>query len=110
MPTLICLVQGEFTTNAFAVDIDANKTVSHLRDIIKEKKTIDFCNVDADGLVLWRVNVPADDDSALRALVLVEDETRGITMMQPTWDIIDVFPSQPPKRHIHVIIEVPSRT
>ena len=36
--TLFCLVKGNTTANAFAIDIDSGKLVSHLKEVIKENK------------------------------------------------------------------------
>ena len=50
--TLLCLVKGNLPANAFAVDIDSGKLVSHLKEVIKAKKQNDFTSVDADKLKL----------------------------------------------------------
>ena len=50
--TLLCLVKGSPTANAFAVDIDREKLVSHLKKVIKAEKQNDFASVDADKLKL----------------------------------------------------------
>jgi hypothetical protein len=68
--TLLCLVKGNTTANAFAVDIDSGKLVSHLKDAIKAKKQNDFAGVDADKLKLWKVQIPGDHDDQLRKLIL----------------------------------------
>ncbi|KAF9342633.1 hypothetical protein BGX26_007146 [Mortierella sp. AD094] len=54
--TLFCLVDGDSTP--FSVDIDASKTVDHLKDAIKLKKPNDFNDIDADKLTLWHVSIP----------------------------------------------------
>ncbi|RGB34557.1 hypothetical protein C1646_701742 [Rhizophagus diaphanus] len=43
--TLLCLVKGNTATNAFAVDIDSDKFVSHLKKVIKAEKQNDFAGV-----------------------------------------------------------------
>ena len=35
--TLFCLVKGSTTANAFEVDIEKNKSISKLKEAIKEK-------------------------------------------------------------------------
>ena len=40
--TLFCLVLGEPASNAFPVEIDKNKTIGDLKELIKEKKTPNF--------------------------------------------------------------------
>ena len=51
--TLLCLVKGNRTANAFPVDIDKDQLVGHLKDAIKAKKQNDFAGIDADRLKLW---------------------------------------------------------
>ena len=53
---LFCWVQGESHSHAFSVEIPETKTVSALREAIKEKKKVTFKNVDADALTLWKVS------------------------------------------------------
>ncbi|PKC55436.1 hypothetical protein RhiirA1_542517 [Rhizophagus irregularis] len=60
--TLLCLVKGNTTASAFAVDIDREKLVSHLKDAIKEKKQNDFAGIDADRLKLWKTTTKAVGD------------------------------------------------
>ncbi len=60
--TLLCLVKGNTIASAFAIDIDREKLVSHLKDTIKVKKQNDFAGVDADRLKLWKVTISDDQD------------------------------------------------
>ena len=50
--TLFCLVKGNTTANAFEVDIEKDKSISKLKEIIKAKKQNDFAGIDADKLRL----------------------------------------------------------
>ncbi|RIA88757.1 hypothetical protein C1645_227446 [Glomus cerebriforme] len=59
---LFCLFKGNTTASAFAIDIDREKLVSHLKDAIKAKKQNDFAGVDADKLKLWKVPISDDHD------------------------------------------------
>ena len=52
--TLLCLVKGNTTASAFAVDIDREKLVSHLKETIKEKNAQTFANVDAKDISYGR--------------------------------------------------------
>ncbi|KAF8931909.1 hypothetical protein BGZ47_011637, partial [Haplosporangium gracile] len=61
--SLFCLVNGEATSNAFPVEIEATKTIGDLKELIKTKKTNDFQDVDADKLTLWRVSISVADDN-----------------------------------------------
>ena len=68
--TLLCLVKGNRTANAFAVDIDSEKLVSHLKEAIKGKNAQTFANVDAKDIKLWNVKIPDDRDDLLSNLSL----------------------------------------
>ena len=106
--TLLCLVHGETSDNAFPVDISKNATVGHLKDAIKVKKQHAFADIDADKLSLWRLSIPADDDAMLQNLVLANDQDKGILKLHPAKEIGDVFPERPKKEHVHIIISPPA--
>ncbi|KAF9288732.1 hypothetical protein BGZ88_008069 [Linnemannia elongata] len=59
---LFCLVDGQSTFNAFPVEIESNKTIGDLKDLIKGQKTPRFDDVAANELTLWHVSIAADDD------------------------------------------------
>ena len=97
--TLLCLVKGNRTANAFAVDIDSEKLVSHLKEAIKGKNAQTFANVDAKDIKLWNVKIPDDRDDLLSNLTLQDKDE-----LLATRDIGDYWTEKPPKRHIHVIV------
>ena len=103
--TLLCLVKGNTTASAFAVDIDREKLVSHLKEAIKAKKQNDFAGVDADKLKLWKVEIPDDRNDLLSDLSLQDNDE-----LLATRDIGDYWTEKPPKRHIHVLVEPPETT
>ncbi|GBC03485.1 hypothetical protein RclHR1_05140019 [Rhizophagus clarus] len=47
--TLLCLVKGSTTANAFPVDINKDQLVGHLKEAIKAKKQNDFAGVEEIG-------------------------------------------------------------
>jgi len=55
--TLLCLVKGNKTASAFAIDIDSGKLVSHLKEAIKTKNSQTFANIDAKDIKLWKVPI-----------------------------------------------------
>ncbi|PKK58023.1 hypothetical protein RhiirC2_857969 [Rhizophagus irregularis] len=62
--TLSCLVVSENPyENAFAVEIDTTKLVSFFRNVIKEKNTQAFANVDAKDIKLWKVDISLDEEN-----------------------------------------------
>ena len=103
--TLLCLVKGNTTASAFAVDIDREKLVSHLKDAIKAKKQNNFAGVDTDKLRLWKVPISDDHVDPLNNLSLEDsDELLAIN------EIGDYWTEKPPKKHIHVIVSPPEAT
>src|SRR5688572_12158534 len=102
--TLLCLVKGNKTSNAFAVDIDREKLVSHLKKVIKAEKQNDFAGIDADKLKLWKVTIPGDQDEQLKNLIL-EDSDELLAIRK----ISKYFPDSPPEEHIHVIVKLPRK-
>ncbi|RIA87207.1 hypothetical protein C1645_828140 [Glomus cerebriforme] len=102
--TLLCLVKGNTTANAFSVKISREEPISELKKAIKAEKAPEFDNFPADRLKLWRVMIPGDQDDQLRNLILQDsDELSAIN------DIGDYWPTPPPKKHIHVIVKLPRK-
>ena len=58
--TLLCLVKGNKTTNAFSVKISRNEPISELKKAIKAEKASEFDNFPADKLKLWKVTISGD--------------------------------------------------
>jgi hypothetical protein len=102
--TLLCLVKGNTTANAFPVDIDKDQLVGHLKKVIKAEQPQTFTNVDAKDLKLWKVTIPGDQDNQLRNLILQDsDELLAIRK------ISKYFPDLPPEEYIHVIVKLPRK-
>jgi hypothetical protein len=103
--TLLCLVKGNTTANAFSVKISRDEPVSELKKAIKAEKAPEFDNFPADKLKLWKVTIPGDQDDQLRNLTLEDsDELLAIN------EIGDYWTEKPPKKRIHVIVEPPETT
>src|SRR6266496_856551 len=103
--TLLCLVKGNTTANAFSVKISGDEPISELKDAIKAKKAPEFDNFPADRLKLWKVTIPGDQDDQLRNLILQDsDELLAIN------DIGDYWPEKPLKKNFHVVVEPPETT
>jgi hypothetical protein len=103
--TLLCLVKGNTTANAFSVKISRDEPVSELKKAIKAEKAPEFDNFPADRLRLWKVTIPGDQDDQLRNLTLKDsDELLAIRK------ISKYFPDSPPEEHIHVLVSPPEST
>src|SRR6266480_1229243 len=102
--TLLCLVKGNKTASAFAVDIDREKLVSHLKEAIKESQKPFFDSIPTKDIKLWNVKIPDDQDDLLSNLTLNDgDELLAIKK------ISKYFPDSPPEEHIHVIVKLPRK-
>lgn len=66
--TLLCLVYGESSYNTFPVELTKTKLIENLKDLIKIKNYSRFELFAACELTLWRVSIPAEDDSQLQSL------------------------------------------
>ena len=101
--TLLCLVKGNTTANAFEVDIEKDKSISKLKEAIKEKIDVP-ANFKAKDLKVWKVSIPDDRDDLLSNLTLNDGGE-----LLATRDIEEYWPEKPPKRHIHVIVKLPRK-
>lgn len=107
--TLFCLVYGEPIANAFPVKIPQTDTFDDLKKLIKKEKTPCFDDIAADELRLWKVNIPDDDNAAERLRNFKDDPFNDTKELRATWEIQKVFPDEPTKEHIHIIIKRPAR-
>ncbi|RGB31095.1 hypothetical protein C1646_671196 [Rhizophagus diaphanus] len=103
--TLLCLVKGNKTASAFAVDIDREKLVSHLKEAIKESQKPFFDSIPTKDIKLWNVKIPDDHVDPLNNLSL-EDGEELLAIRK----ISKYFPDSPPEEHIHVLVEPPEST
>ncbi|RIA81837.1 hypothetical protein C1645_700535, partial [Glomus cerebriforme] len=102
--TLFCLVKGNTTANAFEVNIEKDKSISHLKKVIKAEKAPEFDNFPADKLRLWKVEIRDDRDDLLSNPILNDRDELLVTR-----EIGDYWTEKPPKRHIHVIVKLPCK-
>ena len=105
---IYCLVNGESSSEAFPVNVDASDTIGDLKELILPKITD---TLKAKDLTLWRVSIPVDDLDAL--IGSLEDKKKLLdslpnkTELKPTDDICEVFKEAPPKKTIHIIVQPP---
>jgi len=59
--SLNCLIHGEVPEKLFTVEIETTKSVSFLRDLIKEKKASRLEHIDASDLDIWMVDLHLDE-------------------------------------------------
>ena len=102
--TLNCWVRGHEIRRIFAIEISSTKTIGVLQNTIKNKK-LDFRDIDADALDLYKVSL-ADDEGLEKALA-------GLTfgpheLLRPTELLSLVFPTPPRERHVHIVVTTPT--
>ncbi|KAK5801605.1 hypothetical protein F5H01DRAFT_283857 [Linnemannia elongata] len=102
---LFCLVDGQSTFNAFPVEIESNKTIGDLKDLIKGQKTPRFDDVAANELTLWHVSIADDDDDD--GLPVLLDSMPEKKKLKVTHELSDIFNEKPAKRMIHIIVQRP---
>ncbi|PKK58149.1 hypothetical protein RhiirC2_796786 [Rhizophagus irregularis] len=103
-----CIVLGE--KNAFPVDFDTGKTIGHLKEAIKEKKSVAFCNTDANNLKLWKVNIPESKKQEIYEGIDIKVKFGGEELDSDLKTIGQVFEEQPPSEHIHILVQPPMPT
>ena len=102
--TLLCLVKGNTTANAFPVHIDGNSLVGDLKKVIREEIDVP-ANFKAKDLKVWKVTIPGDQDDQLRNLILQDsDELLAIRKFSK------YFSDLPLEEHIYVLVEPPVST
>ena len=105
---LFCLVDGEATSTAFSVKIPSNDTVDDLKNLIKTALSPQFDDIAAKDITLWRVDQPVIAANKHNPILLSAIEFP--TELDPTDDISDVFEHHPPKKTIHIIVQLPSQS
>ncbi|KAG0370133.1 hypothetical protein BGX24_002121 [Mortierella sp. AD032] len=106
--TLLCLVDGETTTNAFPVEIQSTKSIGILKDLIMAKKTSHWDDILAHELILWHVSIPVASASKKHKPIDLDDIISP-TELDSADTISDVFPppDKPPTETIHIIVQQP---
>ena len=98
---------GEDSTRIFPVEIDRDKNVGGLKEVIKEKKKAAFDNVDADSLDVWNVSIPTDGPTSINEQVenLKVLKTKSLLPVKPLSDIFRNVVDE----YLHVVVRDPSK-
>jgi hypothetical protein len=105
--TLSCLIYNDPIDQSFSIEIPQTSTVCNLKKLIKENRKHTFRDVDGDKLMLWKVDIPDDNEAIIKQLIF-EDMIFGSTeLLIGTRTIAEYFAVQPNKHCIHVIIKGP---
>ncbi|CAG8598035.1 2828_t:CDS:2 [Paraglomus brasilianum] len=111
--TLSCLVMGDDPyENVFAVDIDDSKLVSHLKKAIKQEQPQTFAGVDSKNLKLWKVNIPLNEPEPNLSLtttkkfdITIREGLPDVKLLSSFDEISEYFSGQPPRKHVHVVVQ-----
>ncbi|KAG1843411.1 hypothetical protein C8R48DRAFT_837810 [Suillus tomentosus] len=99
--SLLCLLLGEHPRQIFKVKIASTKTVSDLKELIKEKKTA-FRDLDADTLQLWKVDLPVDNTLERNVNNIKLDQQQLLSAVD---GMFEVFDSPPQPKHLHILVQ-----
>ncbi|PKC61493.1 hypothetical protein RhiirA1_524304 [Rhizophagus irregularis] len=111
--TLSCLIQGTSLDKYFKITIDKNNEISDLKEIIWNKNKNTFYNIDANNLILWKVQIPVSDKAKFKQLSnftesTIEGDLGGTKINDATADVKEIFGNSPAKKYIHIIIGQPT--
>jgi hypothetical protein len=101
--SLNCLIHGDDRKKLFIVEIPETKTVSTLKDLIKEKKASRLKDIDASDLDLWQVSFPIDDFQAALENFNLADHLE----LSPPNKKLTTFFEDVADDHLRVIAKVP---
>ena len=101
---LVCYLLDDDWKQAFEVEIGKEKSVSALKDAIKEKLGSDFDDIPAKSLSIWKASVQYNKnlEKEVEALNLVDGDS-----LHPLEILSDIFPSGLEKKSVHIIISRP---
>src|SRR6266498_3213836 len=112
-----CLILGENTRKTFPIkEINTNNTVGELRDEIRLKNPQRFTSIDAKDLILWRVDIPDEENEKTQLLntkpskINIKKDLEGAEMISTTKNLDYYFPEIPKNGHIHIIVQPPAIT
>ncbi|KAF8621280.1 hypothetical protein AX15_007910, partial [Amanita polypyramis BW_CC] len=106
---LNCLIEGEDIV--FLVTAVSNDAVSDLKNEIKRQCAVSFEGIDARHLELWKPKgaIEAEPEETLveRIGPLGHDFSKFAVKLGSSKTVFSIFPTQPPRDYIHIIIKVP---
>jgi hypothetical protein len=101
--TIFCWILGDHFEHVFPVKISRNKVVCALKEAIKAETPRGLKDIDADTLILYNVSIPYSPKLADVVAASELDKSR----LNPLDELSEVFANELPRKHIHVVVEVP---
>ncbi|KAM6495491.1 hypothetical protein JOM56_008197 [Amanita muscaria] len=107
---LKCLIEGEDIV--FLVPAVQNDEVSNLKKSIqKERARSSLKDIDPHTLELWKPKdsnpIAAERSTLVERIELLGDISKFADELDPSETVFSIFPKQPPREHIHIIVKVP---
>ena len=102
--TINCWVLEDDYNNLFKVEISRNKDVTDLKECIKAKNDHLLKDIDARTLILYKVSIQHSPQLAEHVSALELADLR----LNPCDDLSEVFANGLPRKHVHLVVEVPS--
>ena len=125
--TLWCLVKGESTP--FKVVVPVSVDIADMKEKIKLKKAPELDHLDANSLHVWKVRtlwrqllpcqlirswqlndpIPIKPEATLgdRIRAHTSDLSQLADKLDSSDEVSDIFPSHVPKKHLHIILQLP---
>ncbi|KAG0051593.1 hypothetical protein BGZ89_003482 [Linnemannia elongata] len=104
--TLFVIIDHETIADAFPIDIDASKTIGHLKQLIKNHNPRSVGALDARKLRLWHINIPYAHERGYEDTIRLQ-EVCGRCLLAPYLKLGDFFGTKPDGQKIHVLVELP---
>ena len=102
--TIYCWVLEDDYNHVFPVEISRNKDVAHLKISIKAENYQLLKDIDADTLILYKVSIRHSPQLAEHVSALELADLRLNTFD----DLSEVFANGLPRKHVHLVVEIPS--
>ncbi|KIL64993.1 hypothetical protein M378DRAFT_554864 [Amanita muscaria Koide BX008] len=107
---LKCLIEGEDIV--FPVTAGCDDEVSDLKELIRSERALDSLkDIDPHTLELWKPKdsnpIAAERNNLVERIVLLGDISTFADELDPSETVFSIFPTQPPRGYIHIIVKVP---
>ncbi|KAG0197232.1 hypothetical protein BGX28_009258 [Mortierella sp. GBA30] len=105
--TFFCLVNGETASTAFPIKISSGDTIGDLKELIRTKMAVQFSDIDANQLTLWKISIPIVAEEKHKVISL--DCLVSKDELLPSDELPEVFGDNPLKKTIHILVHRPPR-
>ncbi|RIA95569.1 hypothetical protein C1645_472223 [Glomus cerebriforme] len=105
--SLTCRLSKDIQEKAekFIIDVITTDTIDTLKEKVKESRNDIFFDIEADHLMLWKVQIPNGNVDEFMNLTLRDDESKNIQKLKGI--ISNFWEEQPSEEFTHVVIDSP---